>query len=275
MSDWDGSGDEKPKTAAVATRSARWKEEEAEEEAKSDWEQSSDSDGQKKTPAQGTAPPPKKKGSLKAKLADKEAERKRKLENGEFEEEYLDMREKFMDEKEMRRIMREKELEADLNNASDLFGTASLAPSSSSKTTAAKTSTSKPAPAPQLPPHLAPFLSLPAKLNSKADFDTLSRLIYTNLIKPHAASGQYAAFVEAHAKELCTTLNEGQTRKVANAVSGLAATKLAASKNTGKKKPAVGGKGVLAGEGGGKGKYDTTAYDEALDDFGEDPDDFM
>lgn len=166
----------------------------------------------------------------------------------------MDMREKFMDEKEMRRIMREKELESDMKNASDLFGAATLEPSSSTAKPKATTSQPKTA-TPQVPAHLAPFLSLPARLNSKADFENLSRLIYTNLIKPHVASGQYTAFVESHAKELCSTLNEAQTRKVANVLSGLAATKLAAaSKGAGKKKPAIGGKGGLAGEGGGKGK---------------------
>jgi translation initiation factor 3 subunit J len=201
-------------------------------------------------------PPPKKKGTLKQKIAGKEAERKRRLENGEFDGEYMDMREKFMDEKEMRRIMREKELEADMNNASDLFGAATLQPASSgatgggSKTAAVVT--------PKLPAHLAPFLKFPAKLTTKADFDALSRLIYTNLIQPHATSGQYAAFVETHTKALCSTLKEGETRKVANVVAGLVTEKVAAARAAAKKKTGgaavVSGKGMLAGEGGGKGK---------------------
>jgi translation initiation factor 3 subunit J len=187
---------------------------------------------------------------------EKEADRKRRLENGEFDEEYLDMREKFMDEKEMRRIMREKELEADMDNASDLFGAATLQPTSSGSTKGG--SRSAVASAPKLPPHLAPFLSLPAKLTTKADFDALSRLIYTNLIQPHATSGHYAAFVETHTKALCSTLKEGETRKVANVVSGLVTEKAAAARAAAKKKPGatavVSGKGIFAGEGGGKGK---------------------
>jgi len=202
---------------------------------------------------------PKKKGTLKQKLVEKEAERKRRLENGELDDEYTGMRERFTDEQERRRAMYEKELEADMNNASDLFGATSLQQPTTSSTTgkgASRMTTVQPQP--QLPSHLSPFLALPTKLSSKADFENLSRLIYANLIKPHVASGQYAAFVENHTKVLCSTLREGETRKVANVVAGLVAEKAAAEKAAAKKKKpgvtAVSGKGMLAGGGGSKGK---------------------
>ncbi|KAG8810036.1 Translation initiation factor 3 subunit J component, partial [Serendipita sp. 399] len=247
-----------------------------------DWEQSSEEDtGSTNAAAVSNK---KKKGALKQKLADKDTQRRQRLENGELEEEYTDLRDKYMDEKEMRRIIREKELEADLRNASDLFGNTSL---DDSKSTAQDNSIKgksssggnppKSSEGPPIPSHLAPFLSLPSQLKTKSDFENLSKLIYAHLVQPQTSSPHYAAFVEQHSKLLCTTLKDTETRKVANVVAGVATEKAAEAKraaNAKKGKPgAAGGKGVLVGGGGGKGKHDLTAYDD--DDFGDDPDDFM
>ena len=88
----------------------------------SDWEASSDEE----KPAPATAPvaPPKKKGTLKQKLAEKEAERQARLAAGDNDEEYdedavLDPRAKALLEKQ-------RELESDLNNATELFGSATV-----------------------------------------------------------------------------------------------------------------------------------------------------
>lgn len=184
----------------------------------------------------------------------------------------MDMREKFMDEKEMKRILREKELEADMRNASDLFGNMSVA--DKSKTSASTgtnkgTTTSSSSGNANIPPHLAPFLNLPhpSRITTKADFEALSKLIYSNLLKPAstAAPSQYASFVETHAKLISTPLKDSEIRKVANSLGALANQKTAEAKaknapaaaSAGGKKNLKGlntGGGMMAGEGGGKGK---------------------
>lgn len=64
--------------------------------------------------------PPKKKGTLKAKLAEKEAAKAARAEEKEYDsDEVLDPREKARRDKE-------RELNSDLNNAAELFGAAAL-----------------------------------------------------------------------------------------------------------------------------------------------------
>ncbi|CAG7852003.1 SubName: Full=Uncharacterized protein {ECO:0000313/EMBL:CCA74605.1} [Serendipita indica DSM 11827] len=260
MSDWDGSGDESRETknrqGGIGSGSN------VDPTGGSDVEEASSS-----TKASNA----KKKASLKQKLAEKEAAQKRRLESGQEEKEYMDLREKFMDEKEMRRVMREKELEADLRNASDLFGDASLDDKKATLTTrdTSNTATSSTKTTPEIPAHLKPFLTLPAKIQTKADFEALSKAIYTHLIKPHTSSPQYGAFVEMHARTLCGTLRETETRKVANVVAGVATEKAAEARkaaNATKKK-------AQATAASSKAKYDLNTYDD--DDFGNNPDDFM
>lgn len=65
---------------------------------------------------------PKKKGTLKAKIAEKEAERARREAAGESAEE-----ESEIDEREQRRIDRARELDTDLINATALLGGSSIA----------------------------------------------------------------------------------------------------------------------------------------------------
>lgn len=88
---------------------------------KSDWDESSEEE-EKSVPAAPVAPP-KKKGTLKAKLAEKEAEkalRHAAKEDVEYDsDEVLDPREKARRDKE-------RELNADLHNAAELFGAAAL-----------------------------------------------------------------------------------------------------------------------------------------------------
>lgn len=87
----------------------------------SDWEASSSEEEEKSQPAAPVAPP-KKKGTLKAKLAEKEALKAQKAASDDIdydEDAVLDPREKARRDKE-------RELAADLNNAADLFGAAAL-----------------------------------------------------------------------------------------------------------------------------------------------------
>lgn len=84
----------------------------------SDWENSSDEEA----PPAPSAPvaPPKKKGTLKQKLAEKEAAKAAKGSDVEYDsDDVLDPREKA-------RRDRERELKADLSNAADLLGAAAI-----------------------------------------------------------------------------------------------------------------------------------------------------
>ena len=68
------------------------------------------------------AAPPKKKGTLKAKLAEKEA--RKALENSDSDD--SDDSDAVLDPREKARRDKERELKADLNNAADLLGGAAL-----------------------------------------------------------------------------------------------------------------------------------------------------
>lgn len=138
---------------------------------------------------------------------------------------------------------------------------------------------------------------LNANPKTKEEFVILSRQIFEFVIKRHQDKPLYATFVEAHAKELANPLRDVDVRKVATGLTTLANEKQreARDKASGKKKktakPALGGikavgKCVLDHKGhfcppkaldahAGCYRVDTGLYEEALDDFGNDPDDFM
>ena len=90
---------------------------------KSDWEESSEEESEEE-PKSAPVAPPKKKGTLKQKLAEKEAEKALRQANGENSDEYDS--DAVLDPREKARRDKEKELNADLNNAAELFGAAAL-----------------------------------------------------------------------------------------------------------------------------------------------------
>jgi translation initiation factor 3 subunit J len=88
----------------------------------SDWEASSE---EEEVPAVvAPAAPPKKKGTLKAKLAQKEAEKAARKAYGEDEDGYDS--DAVLDPRARAKLDKEKELNSDLNNAADLLGAAAL-----------------------------------------------------------------------------------------------------------------------------------------------------
>jgi translation initiation factor 3 subunit J len=88
----------------------------------SDWEASSDDEKEKPTPAAAAAAaaPHKKKGSLKQKLAEKEAERQARLALGDGEADYDE--DAVLDPRAKAHLEKQRELESDLRNATELFG---------------------------------------------------------------------------------------------------------------------------------------------------------
>jgi len=253
MSDWDDS--DKEVLAAPAAKIVqkkpvnKWQGEDEEDDGPvSDWEKSSDSEDEKSVAA--PVAPPKKKGTVKQKLAEKEAEKAARRAAGEDEgsfdeDDVLDPRAKALRD-------RQRELEADLKNAADLFGQTSVN---------------------DAPSDLASIQKADPK--TKDEFIALSRQIMELVISKHQDKPLYATFVEHHVKELASSLRDVDVRKAASSLTALANEKQKESKDKtgGKKKkgaakPALGGAKTV-------NKLDTNLYDEALDDFGNDPNDFM
>ncbi|EAU83088.1 hypothetical protein CC1G_11172 [Coprinopsis cinerea okayama7 len=254
MADWDASSDEEVKAKSVPAPkpivpvrvAKKWEGEDEDDKPASDWEDSSSEEEEVK-PA--VVAPPKKKGTLKAKLAEKEAMKAQKAANGEFDYDSDDV----LDPREKARRDKEKELKADLNNAADLLGAAALGGTSSSE--------------------LDSIIS--AQPRTKEDFQKLSTQIYEYIIKRHSTKPLYASFVEHLAREMAQPLKDVEVRKVASGLTTLANEKQKEQRDraSGKKKKAS-AKPALGGAKSAK-SVDTTVYDEALDDFGNDPNDFM
>lgn len=245
---------------------------------KSDWDEPSADEAPKPV---SNAAPPRKKVTLKQKLAEKEAIRQQRIANGEEIEE-------FMDEREKRLWERQRELEADLVNASDLLGSTTIANTTDSGSPSISSQNA-------LEAGHSSSASLDALLSenprTKDEFEAFSRKLYNMIIKPHINKPLYAAFVESHVRQLCEPLKDSEVRKAASGLTTLASMKQQEERDkaSGKKKPKA-----AVGIGGVKGpakcvypssrhdlctdssvRHDTTHYDEALDDFGNDPDDFM
>ncbi|KAJ4477390.1 eukaryotic translation initiation factor 3 subunit J, partial [Lentinula aciculospora] len=215
--------------------------------------------------------PPKKKGTLKAKLAEKEAMKASQQGDDDDDDDAYDS-DAVLDPREKARRLKEKELNSDLNNAADLFGAAALGGTSSKE--------------------LDSLLSFQPR--TKEDFVQLSAMIIELVLKRHENKPLYATFVEHHVRELAGPLKDVEVRKAASGLTTLANEKQkeAREKASGKKKKAA-SKPTL-GSAKVAHKYvdldihqcsvvfphvlcrvDTGVYDEVLDDFGTHPDDFM
>lgn len=184
---------------------------------------------------------PKKKGTLKAKLAEKEAEKARRIANGELDYDSDDV----LDPRAKARLDRERELNADLANAAELLGAAS--PGGSSYCT---------------PSCLSAYLImwpigtsssalndiLSAQPRTKEDFHKLSTDIFELIIKKHESKPLYSAFIEHLAREIAQPLKDVEVRKVASGLTTLAnekqkeqRDKASGKKKKGAAKPALGG----------------------------------
>jgi len=252
--DWESSEEESPppsKAPAKAVKKpvkTKWDgEDEDDDDPVSDWEASSESEEENKpTPAAPVAPP-KKKGTLKAKLAEKEALKASKQHDGNGDVEYDS--DEVLDPREKAKLDKERELDADLNNAAELFGAAALGGSSSKE--------------------LDSLISFQPR--TKEDFQALSHNIIEFIIKRHENKPLYASFVEHHVRELAMPLKDVEVRKAASGLTTLANEKQKEQRDkaSGKKKPKTAAKPAAKMS----TKLDTSAYVESLDDFGDD--DFM
>jgi len=117
---------------------------------------------------------------------------------------------------------------------------------------------------------------LSADPRTKDDFQALSAQIIELVIKRHQNKPLYPSFVEYHVRQLAEPLKDVEVRKAATGLTTLANEKQKEQRDkaSGKKKPKSAAKPTL-GAAKVSGKIDTDIYDEALDDFGKDADDFM
>jgi len=157
-----------------------------------------------------------------------------------------------LDPREKARLEKERELESDLSHARDLLDTTTL------KGSSADVDLDK---------------ILKSSPQSKEDFVALSDAIVAYITKRHQDKPLYATFVEHHTRALAMPLRDVDVRKAASGLTTLANEKQR-EKTSGKKKPKSATKPVLGASKVGN-KLDTTVYDEALDDFGTNADDFM
>jgi translation initiation factor 3 subunit J len=176
-----------------------------------------------------TAAPPKKKGTIKAKIAEKEAAKAAQNDRSENdiydEDSVLDPRAKALKE-------REREIAEDLNNTTDLLGAAALGGIVCSSTSLwpiwlVSGTTNK---------ELDALIS--ASPRTKEDFVALSQRIIEFIIKKHQDKPLYAAFVEHHVRELAAPLRDVDVRKAASGLTTLANEKQKAQREaaSGKKK---------------------------------------
>jgi len=234
---------------------SKWEGEDKEEDTPvSDWEDSSEEEESSEEEIRAPVAPPKKKGTLKAKLAEKEAQKALKNDDSDDDDsdESYDS-DAVLDPREKARLDKERELKADLNNAADLLGGAALGGTSS---------------------ELDSLISFQPR--TKEDFQTLSDRIIEFVIKQHQNKPLYPSFIEHHARALAMPLKDVEVRKVASGLTTLANEKQKEQRDkaSGKKKPKTASKPGLAGA-KPSSKLDTRVYDEALDDFGTGADDFM
>jgi len=256
MSDWEESSEEEvkarpkvPVSAPQAPVKKKWvdEDEESDEDVASDWEEEEEKKPPPKPVAQPQVISSKKKMSVNQKIAEKQAARAARIANG---EQSSDTEDDIIDPVLKKRLEQEREVEADLKNASDLLGATSISATSSSN-------------------DLNELLK--ANPKTKEEFVALSNQIIEVIIKRHQNKPLYAQFVEHQVRELARPLKDVDVRKCASGLTTLANEKQKELREGGKKKKA--GKPALGTV--KPGKSDTRVYDESLDDFGNDPDDFM
>ncbi|EIM23146.1 translation initiation factor eIF3 subunit [Wallemia mellicola] len=258
MDDWDASSsDEQPQkvapvSAPAPARKGKWDDEDEDDKVEDSWDAPSEDEEKKKpapTPAKKApaAAPPKKKGTLKQKLEQKEKERKERMDKeGEIDDgDAIDWLEKQRAE---RQAAKEKEIASDLANAADLFAGMNVAPSTSQ--------------------------TLKKKPTKLAEFQQLAGAVQEVYFKPHASNPQYQQYVTTIVKNLADSLKENEIKGLATRLNTIAAekaraNKAAAAKNK-KTKPSLGGGHTTSGT-----RLDTNIYDEALDDGDDDDLEFM
>lgn len=258
--DWDVS-DSEPAAPAQATasssttlqpvaavRKSKFADEDADVDVKDSWE---DSDEEKPVTPSGPAPPVRQKGITKAKIAEKEAAEKAKMQA---------LLERDQEDPAARRARElAQQMQQDLENAQSLFGESTISESTGGN----------------------PLTSVPNP-RTKQDYDALAENIAKAVVDLYGAKPLFPGFVESLCRALNVPLKDLDVKKVASTLSALGNEKQQAAKGPAKKgkkgKPSL---GTVAGGGGGaktavagRGySADLARHDEAMDDDYDD--DFM
>jgi translation initiation factor 3 subunit J len=224
----------------------------------SDWEASSDEEEEKKpAPAPAPVAPAKKKGTFKQKLAEKEAARQAQLASGDGDVDYDE--DAVLDPRAKARLEKERELEADLRNAKELFESVAIKGACTIITSLllalVQFSHSPLVRLPALYIYICTVGSSDADLDkilkstpkTKEDFVALSDAIIAHVIKRHQDKPLYSAFVEHHVRALAAPLRDVEIRKAASGLTTLANEKQREQRDkaSGKKKPKSAGKPIL------------------------------
>jgi translation initiation factor 3 subunit J len=228
----------------------------------SDWEASSEEEKEKSASVSAPVAPPKKKGTLKQKLAEKEAARQARLASGDDDVDYDE--DAVLDPRDKARLEKERELESDLHNTEELFGSATV------KGTCVFSSRPRISflfffllffPPSFSPSHYSSYSTLcivgssnadldkilKSTPKSKEDFIALSDAIIAHVIKRHQDKPLYATFVEHHVRALAAPLRDVDVRKAASGLTTLSNEKQREQREklSGKKKPKSATKPVL------------------------------
>ncbi|ODQ55295.1 translation initiation factor eIF3 subunit [Saitoella complicata NRRL Y-17804] len=257
MSDWENEEVEQD-TAAVPTKS-KWDDEDASDDDVADaWDAASDSESEKpKSNELAFAPPPKKKGTLKQKIAEKEAARKQAEEEKAARQaagEYSDEEDEEEDPRERAERLRQEEIESDLRNAADLLGDVRITPADKVAAVAAGGD---------------PLEALKTiSLKDKDDFTKLSEALVP-LFTEVARTPFYTTFLHQFLRDITWPLDSEEIKKCASKLTTAGnekqrEEKAAQGKKKVSKKPALGGGAMKLSQ---SGAPDRTNYSRFGDDY--------
>ncbi|BFZ63415.1 Translation initiation factor 3 subunit J component [Saitoella coloradoensis] len=260
MSDWENE-DFAEDTPAVPTTKSKWDDEDASDDDVADaWDAASDSESEKpKNTEPAFAPPPKKKGTLKQKIAEKEAARKQAEEEKAARQaagEYSDEEDEEEDPRERAERLRQEEIESDLRNAADLLGDVRITPTDKIAAIAAGAGGDP----------LDALKSL--SLKSKEDFTKLSEALVP-LFTEVARTPFYTTFLHQFLRDITWPLDSEEIKKCASKLTTAGnekqrEEKAAQGKKKVSKKPALGGGAMKLSQGGA---VDRTNYSRFGDDY--------
>ncbi|KAK9433992.1 eukaryotic translation initiation factor 3 subunit J [Lipomyces doorenjongii] len=255
---WDDEEDESPNsTSAKLVPKSKWDDEEDSDEPVLDSWDASESDNEKPAKPAPSIPPKK---SLKQKIAEREEEAKKKVEQKLKELEA----EKSETPAERRARLQAIQLQADLDNAADLFGDAVEVEDAKVPAVMAPAESGAPSGEPDLE-DLAVM-----KPNTKEQFDELNTRLGALLTGLSRNPAYATTFLPSFMKTLVQPLNSEQVRKCASALTAVSNEKIkeerAADKSSKKKKAKPGLANASAKI---DDAVDTTNYSryEEFDDF--------
>ncbi|KAI7881420.1 translation initiation factor eIF3 subunit [Lichtheimia hyalospora FSU 10163] len=238
MSDWE---DEQEFNVTIPKKS-KWDDEDVEDDVKDDWEESDEEEKPQKE-----LPPVRKKVPLAQKIAEKKAaeeERKKAIEAKKAAIRANDDDETEEDAFERKQRMRQLELEADLNSATDLFSGVSVSKDNKEK------------PIEQVKP------------KTRVEFEAYAKRV-SAMILENSKSVNYGAFLDTLVREIAAPCKDMDIRKAASSLTAMANDKQRQAKEATKAKKK--GKPQLAAAGKSAALDDSTSYRDVYDDF----DDFM